>query len=368
LRSRRKEAPQDVIDACYIKAFSENASVIRTMPEHLIPKLLKNPLNVGKVVRYKTHVDSYTRRNPWTGSELIKLIPEQFITDSIIEDIQSELKDVAQIGSSGYFFNVDEKYVTNELYLTLLEKSPTSLEYIPEDRITEEMCDVAVKKDGRALKYVPEDLQSKFYVDVVKSGKGLDTIPEDKRTDRLCTLAVEQNAEQFEFVPEDKKSYAISLSAVDKDAQMIEFVPTELLDDEMMIRLIISIFRKNYEYDFSLTGRIDYRKERGQTEPVLTMVFNSFFGDILSYEKRDKLQELMHEVIKRDATLYFALLNYSGQDEDNRNNAHKFHSYFQGVPSFEHAVTAARTDIETVTGFKQHIQARVWNEFLENNK
>jgi hypothetical protein len=364
----KKNAPQDVIDVCYIKAFNEDASVIRTMPKHLIIRILKNPLNVSKVVRHTTYTGSFSRSSRWTGSELIKLIPEQFITGSVIEDIQDELKDAAERGNSGYFLDVDEKYVTEELYLTLLEKSPTSLESIPEFRITEDMCDVAVKKDGRALKYVPEQWKSKFYIDVVKSGKGLDTIPEEDRTDRLCTLAVEQNAEQFEYIPQDKKSYALSLAAVDKDAQMIEFVPTELIDEEIMIRLIVSIFRNNYEYDFSLTGLIDYRKERGQTEPVLTMVFNSFFGDITGHNRTKALRELMHEVIKREAKLYFALLNYSGEDEDNRKNVHRFHEYFQAVPQFEHAVTAARTDIEVVSGFKQDVQARVWRAFLENNK
>jgi len=369
----QKKAPQDVIDVCYIKAFHESAGVIRTMSDKLINKLMKNPLNVSKVVRHTIDTGSFSSSRRWVGGELIKFIPEKFITNAVIEQIQEELESQATKGNSGYFFEVNSKYITNELYELMLEKSPTSLENIPEDRITESMCDIAVKKDGRALEYVPEELKENFFVDVVKSGKGLDTIPEDKRTDRLCTLAVEQNAKQFEYVPQDKKSYALSLLAVDSDAQMIEFVPTELVDDEMMIRLIISIFRKNYEYDFSLTGLIDYRKERGQTEPVLTMVLNSFFEEgLMDYEKKEKLQELMHEVIKRDAKLYFALLNYSGAYENesfnNRVNAHRFHEYFQGVPTFEHAVTAARTDVEVVSGFEQYIQARVWNEFLKNNK
>jgi hypothetical protein len=368
----KKNTPQEVIDVCYKKAFAENPGVITSMPKHLIPKILKNPLNVKSIINHSVKAGSFSYSYNWAGHKLIQYIPEKFMTKAAVEALQEQLKEAAEKGSSGYFFNVDEKYITNDLYLTMLEKSPTSLENIPEERITQEMCDVAVKKDGRAIKAVPEQWQSKYYIDVVKSGKGLYEIPEEDRTDRLCALAVEQEADQYEYVPQDKKSYALSLAAIDKNAEMIEFVPSELVDDEMMIRLIISIFRKTWEHDFALCQVLDYRKKLGQTEPVLTTVYTNFFGSMDWYDRDDKIQELMHEVIKREPKLYFEMINFSGENDDNegfnRFNAGNWKKYFERVPTFEHAVTAARADIEVITGFKQNIQARVWKEFLENNK
>jgi hypothetical protein len=369
LPNLKKVTDPEIILVCYKKAFASEAAVIKSMPQNLISKIV-NVANINALINATRDNGSFSRRNTWIGDELIKYAPKKLMTDGKIKTFEERF--ISETKNSHVSIqDIPDEYITDEMLEAYVEKSPTSLEYIPEDRLTKNMCDIAVKKDGRAIKAVPQEWRGDFYNDVVKTGKGLDSIPEEDRSDRLCTLAVETEASEYQHVPQDKKSYALSLAAVDNDAQMIEFVPTELVDDEMMIRLMISIFRKNYEYDFSLTGLIDYRKERGQTEPVLTMVFNAFFGDARSYEKRDKLKELAHEVIKRDAKLYFALLNYSGQEDDRfngRENASKFHSYFQGVPDFDHAVTAARTDIETVTGFKQHIQAKVWREFLENNK
>ena len=368
----QKKAPQEVINVCYTKAFGENPGVIRTMPKDLIPKILKNPLNVNKIVGYSPCNGSYSRSNSWRGSELIELIPEVLITPTVIEFIQEMLTREAVSGRSGHFFAVKEDYVTDDLYELLLEKSPTSLERIPDNRKTQVMCDIAVKKDGRAIKAVPQEWKSEFYVDAVKSGKGLYEIPEEDRTDRLCTLAVEKEASQFQYVPQDKKTYAISLQAVDANAEMIEFVPTELVDEEMITRLIISIFRKTWEHDFCLTDLPEYRKEKGQTEPILSTVFNNFFEEEEgSYKRTKEMRKIMNEVISREGKLYFAMLEFSGEfsnDGFRSFNSGRWKNYFEGVAEFNHAVIAARADIETVSGFQQDVQARVWREFLKNNK
>jgi len=286
-----------------------------------------------------------------------------------VENLQEKLTEAAEKGNSGHFFGVDEKYITDELYELMLEKSPTGLESIPEHRKTEQMCDIAVKKDGRAIKSVPKQWQQVFYIDVVKSGKGLYEIPEEDRTDRLCTLAVEKEASQFEYVPEDKRTYALSLAAIDKNCEMIEFVPSELVDEEMIIRLIVSIFRKTWENDFALCRVYDHKREKGQTEPVLTTVFDKYFGEVKGHQRTIGLRGLMHEVISREGKLYFALMDFSGENDKNdgfsRFNSGEWKQYFHSTVIFDHAVTAARADIETVTGFKQDVQAKVWTEFLK---
>ena len=368
----RKDTPKDVIDVCYRKAFSEDAGVFIKMPKDLIPKILKNPLSVSKIIRYSPCNDSFSRSNPWKGAAMIKLIPEALITTGVIENIQEKLEEAAKEGSH-YFFDVPERYVTNTLYELFLQKSPSSLESIPEDRITESMCDIAVKKDGRTLKSVPQEWKSKFYVDVVKSGKGLNTIPEEDRTDRLCTLAVEQEVTQFEYVPEDKRTYALSLQAIDKNAEMAEFVSLENFDEEMIIRLIISIFRNNWEHDYYLNDIASWKKERGQKEPLLSVIFDHFFNEKEdTYKRAEELREIMHKVIEREGSLYFAAMDYSGENDKDtgfsRFTSGMWKKYFKDCVRFEHAVTAARADIETVTGFKQDVQAKVWNEFLKNNK
>lgn len=368
----KNNTPKNVIDACYIKAFNEDAGVFTSMPKDLIPKILKNPLNVNKIVRYSPCNDSYSRSNPWLGAALIKLIPEDKITQAVIEIIQEKLEAAAKEGTR-YFFDVPERYVTNTLYKLFLEKNPNSLDSIPQDRITESMCDIAVKKDGRALKYVPQDWKSKFYVDVVKSGNGLYTIPEEDRTDRLCTLAVEQGVTQFEYVPEDKRTYALCLQAIDKNAEMAEFVPLQNFDEEMIIRLIISIFRNNWEHDYYLNDIASWKKEEGQKEPLLSTIFNSFFKEKEdTYCRAEELKEIMHKVIEREGKLYFAAMDYSGENDVKTGhrtfNSGMWKKFFKDCVGFEHAVTAARTDIETVTGFKQDVQAAVWKEFLNNNK
>ena len=375
----RKDTPKEVINICYAKAFSENPGVITSMPKELIPKILKSPFNVNKVIGHSPDNGSYFNRNSWRGAHLIKFIPEVFMTNSAIEFVQEKLKQEAEAGRSGSFFDIDSKYVTDDLYELLLEKSPTSLESIPEDRKTQVMCDIAVKKDGRAIKAVPQEWKSELYADVVKSGKGLYEIPEEDRTDRLCTLAVEEEASQFQYVPQDKKTYALSLQAVDVNAEMIEFVPTELLDEEMITRLVISIFRKNWEHDFSLCELPEYKKEKGQTEPILSTVFNSFFEEEEGGYKRTKeMKKIINEVISREGKLYFAMLDFSGENDENsgrRNfnqeilsHSGRWSKYFKDVAEFNHAIIAARADIEVVSGFKQDVQARVWKEFLNNNK
>jgi len=368
----KKDTPKNVVDACYINAFNENAGVFTSMPKDLIPKILKNPLNVGKIVRYSPSNGSYSTRDPWKGAAMIKLIDEDFISPAIVKDIQEKLEVEAKNGSH-YFFDVPERYVTNTLYKLFLEKSPTSLESIPQNRITEEMCDIAVKKDGRALKSVPQEWKSKFYTDVAKSGKGLNTIPEEDRTERICALAVETEAREFQYVPEDKRSYALCLQAIDNNAEMAEFVPLENFDQEMIVRLIISIFRNNWENSYYLNDIASWRKEEGQKEPLLSTIFNHFFNEQEdTYKRAEELREIMHEVISREGKLYFAAMNFSGENDVNTGHSRftsgDWKKFFKDSVRFEHAITAARADIETITGFKQDVQEKVWKEFLQNNK
>jgi hypothetical protein len=80
----------------------------------------------------------------------------------------------------------------------------------------------------------------------------------------------------------------------------------------------------------------------------------------------------MHKVIEREGKLYFAAMDYSGENDVKTGhrtfNSGMWKKFFKDCVGFEHAVTAAKTDIETVTGFKQDVQAAVWKEFLNNNK
>jgi len=358
---------------CYKKAFANDASIIKLIPINFREKVL-NKANVNSVLNCTIDTGgSFSSSLKFVGDELVSLIPEELMTSEKIAYFQEQIEsNIGRRDRSVSIGVIPQQYMSDKLYELAIEKSASSLSSIPEGRITKKMCEMAVQKDGRVISSVPEIWREDFYLDVVKSGKGLQNIPEEDRTDRLCALAVEAEASQFEYVPEDKKSYMISLQAIDKNAEMAEFIPLELIDKEMMIRLIVSIFRNNWENNYYLNDVVSWKKERGQTEPVLKTIFDHYFehpqGD---YKRTDEVKELMHDVIKREGKLYFALMDYSGENDKNegfnRFNSGLWKNFFEGTVRFEHAVTAARADIEVVTGFKQDVQARVWKEFLNNN-
>lgn len=369
----KKNTPQDVIEICYKKAFAENALTLLSMPKDLIPKIV-NKANVNSALHCTESSGRFSSTMYFKGCDLVGLIPKNLMTEGKIEYFQEKVKEYLENRHVNINVSkIPEEYMTNELYELAISKSASALSYVPEDRITKKMCEISVSKDGRMIDSVPEKWRGDFYVNSVKSGQGLHKIPEEDRTDRLCALAVETSADQYEYVPQDKKSYALSLQAIDNNAQMIEFVPEDQIDEEMVIRLIISIFRENWEHDFCLVDLPDYRKEKGQKEAVLMRVFNHFFqhphGD---YKRKEELRDIMHKVLERDGKLYFALMNFSGENDKNdgfsRFNSGRWKDYFEGSVKFDHAVTAARQNIEIVSGFKQDVQAKVWKEFLENNK
>lgn len=371
---KKKELPNlskvkdpEIIEACWRRVFNNDPSAISRMPSEFIEKFVRNIPTVNKIIQYKVDGHSRFTRN-WAGGELVKFIPEDLMCKETIETLQEELESAVKDGNTRQFFAVDEQYITNELYEAMLEKSAHSLQYIPESRITNVMCRIAVQKDGSALKYVPERWRETFYLDVVKSGKGLHTIPEEDRTDRLCTLAVENSADQYEYVPEDKKSYALSLKAIDGNTQMIKHVPVDQLDEEMMVRLFSSIFNKNYEYEWYLIEVLDHMKEQGQAEPTLTTVYKNYFGDNYGKHKQTELmRDMMQEVIKREPKHYFRLLVHAGVSEERFNGKKtEWIPYFKDVPTFDHAVIAAKGDIELVTAFSLDVQKVVWKKFLEN--
>lgn len=353
----------------YKKAIARNTEAILQVPNDIFHKVMKESDMLKGIGYHRSSKWSYS--STWVGIEFFDSYPEKFITDKVLKKFQEKFLDEAKSARSNVnLYNTDEKYITDDMYMAWIERSPGAIEWIPENRLTDEMIHLSVSKDGTNIKHVPATKRGGFYYNVVKSGRGLHEIPAENRTQKLCALAVETSADQYEYVPEGLKMYMLSLAAVDADAEMIEFVPQSQLDDEMMIRLFISIFRKTWEHDFILADLPTYRKERGQTEPVLTTVFNAYFAGMSNTEILDKKRELMHEVIKRDPKLYFQLLKYAGEVDVNISSSvsGRWNEYFKGIATFEHAVTAAKADIELSSSFGVEVQKKVWKFFLENKK
>ena len=367
-----EELLYDVQLASFKKAFAIRPEVIRDMPAGIIEVLINEDCNFIS----KAYSSSYSRgtyNDRWIGDQVLHLIPREEFASEDVEFIQEDLLKRLEQNSQHYkveLTKVPTFLITDEMYILWMGIYGENLQYVPEDRRTLEICKAAVNKSGAALLYVPEEFRKDFYMDAVRSGKGLSSIPELDITESMCAIAVETNVKEFRYVPEELKSYLLCLQAIDKDAELIKEVPTKHIDQEMITRLIISILHGRWEHDFCLNDVASYMSERGQKEPVLTTVFDNFFNtQEESIERKEQMRELSKEIVKREPTLYFRLLDFSGENDENqghfRFNAGNWRKYFENSVRFEHAIIAAQNDITVVSGFKADLQERIWKHYLQ---
>ena len=107
--------------------------------------------------------------------------------------------------------NLLEKYgyiFTDDDYIFIINDSPCSFAYIPENKRTIELCKIVVQKRGDMLYHVSEN----------------------KKTDEICKIAVQQNGYALAYVPENKKTYEICKIAVQQNRSALQFVPENIIN------------------------------------------------------------------------------------------------------------------------------------------
>lgn len=327
--------------AVWKKVLNDDITEFGNAPENLAKTLAKGRV---RQFAFATCYNGYSSR--WIGKSMLKYILEKEITDELVEDFKEKLK--GELKNKITIEGIPERFLDGEIYLeSVIQGDERSLSFIPEDMITKKMCEIAVNKNGKALNYVPEDMKKSFYIDVVKSGKGFDTIPEEDRTDKLCTLAVETNASEFKFVPEEKKTYSLCLLAVDNNMEMIEKVPENLLDEEIMVRALISFLKLGDNVRNSYASRHD---------EILNNALESFVKHSYSKDREFK-KGLLLQVVERDSSVFKKLV-----DQDFSGNKIKA---FNEMLDLDICVAAFKKDSKVLMYIPLKFSERVWKSFTK---
>jgi hypothetical protein len=347
-----KKVPEQYRDhvefAVFNKLFGHRGDFILKMPEKVLEKMKKKDGFFRRAFNSTYHVStSRFGSDTWIGYRVLALFTEDELTQEDIDFAHDELKSNVERGNRVDLAVVPEFFITDDLYIAWVNNNGKNLQHIPEDSKTLSICKAAVEKDGDALRYVPEQYKKDFYADAVRNG-GLGSIPEEDRTDKLCTMAVEIDPKEIRSVPEEKRTYAICLMAVDANAEMLEFVPQENRDEEMAMRFFISVLKKNYNYDFSITR--DWREEG--KKPLIHEAFDivvDFENTRYSHDIREKKEEFMQKLIKREPSCFPMLVNKSQNG--------------QGWPMLENLVTL-EICVEAFKGDKDNISSIPKNHLI----
>lgn len=165
------------------------------------------------------------------------------------------------------FYDVPDRFKTEELCLIAFEHEPHHLERFPPELITHDLCLQGVKRSGYLLENIPDEFKSyEVCLEAVKSNGVLDkvpvslmdeelciqaikcprgihfsilkNVPEHLRTYQVCLEAVKADSGSFEYVPEEHKTYELCLAAVKRSAFGIKSLPDDYFTEELCLELV----------------------------------------------------------------------------------------------------------------------------------
>jgi hypothetical protein len=329
-------------------AFKNKTSVMLDMPTELIEKIV----SADDVTRIFNAVAGEHDR--WIGDKLISFLPTAILDQTADEIEKLILNSFGNRYKSIIVSNFPKEVITHEICMKSAE-TRGYLSEIPVEFRTKEVCKLAVLKNGSSIKDVPAEFKKDFYLDAVMTGNGLASIPEEDRTDRLCAIAVDKNADEFRYVPVDKRSYTLSMIAVDKNAENLEFVNDENIDDEMVVRFIIAVLKKNYTSEYAIDGRYS---DRGTVSP-LDKAFSHIVKEGMRHtEMMEAKESVMLEVLRREPSVFTEFVKQSSE---------RGFKQFEGLLNMSLCMVAVKGDKKNVSSIPHLFHERVWAEYVQNH-
>ena len=108
---------------------------------------------------------------------------------------------------SSYFMRLPDDRKTEWVSLTAIEKCPSNIKHVPEEKITYEMVGLALLLDINQIHNISQRVQSEELPFLFKDDDELfRKLPKDCLTPELCMIAVKADGYNLEFVPEGLKT------------------------------------------------------------------------------------------------------------------------------------------------------------------
>lgn len=157
-------------------------------------------------------------------SKLLRLVPENIITEHFVYDIAPYIKKAAHLKNvkQGVLENTNVKY-------RLIECNPLLLEALPNTAKDEMLCYQAVSANGMALEFTPSIYHGARMYDAALANNGLSIkhIPTPYRDENIPMQAVMQNGEAIEYVNPSYVNLDLCRIAIKNNARAIYFLPPQ---------------------------------------------------------------------------------------------------------------------------------------------
>ena len=182
----------------------------------------------------------------------LKYVPEKYLSDELILSVLRM--------NGAMLSDIDENRRTPEMYAAALETDGRALMYFPKETITPECAMKAVKLDGTALEFVPENLITPELCRAALSSIAVDyevieyvpfpdvclehlkkiernngdvflvfgSINPKTITPEMAQLAVQLDPSCIQFVPDHLKTPEMCADAVGKDWENMRFLPSKM--------------------------------------------------------------------------------------------------------------------------------------------
>lgn len=136
--------------------------------------------------------------------------------------------------------DVSKKLITEELCIPLLEKDPSLLCAIPQEKRSYNMCMLCLKKDPSTVEYVPpEYLDEELCMGLLEHDPSLfRLLPEEHITYSMCEIVVEKCPRLIRRIPDSIMSEELCDRALAIENSNIQFVPSKYITDKMLMSLI----------------------------------------------------------------------------------------------------------------------------------
>lgn len=327
-------------------AFNKDASNILEIPTELIEKIVEAK-DISKIFNA-----TIGEHDSWVGDKTISRLPK-----AILEETADEIEELILNALDNKRISINVSNFPSEVitYAICLKSATTRgyLSEIPVEFRTQDVCKLAVMKNGSSIKDVPAEFKKDFYLDAAMTGNGLSSIPEEDRTERFCAIAVEKNPQEFRYVPVSKRSYTLCMIAVEKNAENFEHVPEEHIDNEMLIRFITAVLKKNYKSEFELTYK-------SGSLSIFSKAFSYITNDSMRRtEMMEAKENIMFEVLRREPSVFPEFVNKQKDRSD--------FLEFQGLLNMSLCMIAVKGDSKNVSSIPLEFHERVWKEYVQNH-
>ena len=195
-------------------------------------------------------------------------------------EYQEYLKDIRNGNiDPKYYSNIPEEYLTEELYLEMINQNRDSILKIPENKITKKIIERAIFKSGLSIlqslsskieDLVTEDIFLKYIEEKINCCYNISWIPNKFRTYELYLKLIKEDKINLRDIPYEFRTYELCLEMVKCKyftEYNIPYIPREYFTEELCLTAIknkgcaIEFIPSEYiTYDMALTAVKTYYK------------------------------------------------------------------------------------------------------------